>query len=208
MRTILAIAFAFVALLEAEAATDRLASTMDATEIVRELPSFPTGLQGGGRLTPEEKRRESLYRRLIELGPQALPALRDGLRDESLANRRAVALAVEVVSSSWWTLNGPRLNIEPLLEDTVRGLQSEDPYMRARSAGAIYNIGPKAEAAVPELLVLLNRSEVGSRLAACFALRGIGPAAKAALPMLRRALEDPSIDVRKAARHAIEGIEQ
>lgn len=200
MRTFLVIACCVAGSVQTEA--DRVVSRL------RALPAaLPPSPRSDGRPVPEEELRIDLYEELRQLGPKALPALKKGLRHPDVQLRRNVALALSVLSGSWYSRSKTPMDISPLLPALVEALKDQDARARALSAAAIGNIGPSAVSAVPALITLLGNRDEGSRNNACIALRGIGPAAKDALPALRRALSDPSKDVRGFAERAIVAIQ-
>lgn len=183
---------------------------VDADSIVQQLRDLPTPLPGWGRsdgkVDPVERRRDTLYRRLLKLGDRALPALARGLEDPDVALRRNVALALDVLANGYGQRSQERLDVRGCLPALVAALQDPEMYVRAWSAQALGGLGPGAAPAVPALIGLLEQYDEGGRNSACMALGEIGPAAGEALPALRRALRDPSKDLRGFARRAIEKI--
>jgi HEAT repeat protein len=182
-----------------------------ADAIVRQLRDLPTPLpaiaRSDGSIDPVEQRRHELYRQLLLLGNDALPALSSELLDADVRLRRNVALVLNALAGGWFDRSWAEMNIRPCLPALMKALGDNDASVRAWSAQAIGYIGPDAEEAVPALIALLRNQDVGSRNSAAIALRTIGPEAKSALPALREALSDPNEDVRRFAAVAIEKIE-
>lgn len=115
----------------------------------------------------------------------------------------------------------------------IKWLRKRDPVERVYAATALATLGDAAEAALPELALLVKDSNAEVATAAVRALRQIGPAtipvliealehpgktvrreavwtlkmfgsqACEAVPALTRALEDPDLRVRLAATHAL-----
>lgn len=89
----------------------------------------------------------------------------------------------------------------------VDDLKASDQRTRLHAAEAIGAMGPKGQAAVPALVVMLNSEPTVERIAAAMALSRIGPQAKPAIPDLRRAAESSDGNLKKIALLAIESIE-
>jgi HEAT repeat protein len=182
----------------------------DPYELVQALGTFPAALpatgRSDGRPDPVEERRLSIYRQLIDLGDQGLPALLRGLVDPDVQIRRNVALFLGVTGSDWGASIAGQLSTDKCLPALITALRDTDERVRHLAAQAIGSIGPKAASAVPALVELLKSPDEGSRNSACIGLGGIGPPARAALPALRDALSDSSPNVRRFAQRAIEKI--
>jgi HEAT repeat protein len=180
-------------------------------DLVRALGTFKAALPASGRSDgrpdPIEERRLSIYRQLVDLGDQALPALSRGLADPDVQVRRNVALFLGVTGSTWGSSIAGHLDTSTCLPALTTALQDTDERVRGLAAQAVGSIGPKAASAVPALVELLKSPDEGSRNTACIGLGDIGPAARAALPALRDALTDSSANVRRFAQHAIAKIE-
>jgi HEAT repeat protein len=182
-----------------------------AADVVQQLRGLPTSLSPGARsdgsVDSVELRRTTLYRELMQLGPEGGRALAEALREPDVGLRRNVALALAVLAGEGFEPARERLDIRAQLPALLAALRDEDHSVRARVAQAIGGIGPDAAPAVPALITLLKNTEESSRNSACIALYGIGAAATDALPALREALADRSTDVRRFAQRAIEKIE-
>ena len=184
----------------------------EAAALVEELRVIPTPLpptgRSDGKTIPAEQRRETIYNRLRELGSYAAIALESALHDPEVRMRRGAALALNVVSGTWWHVSQPPVDLRVCLPGLIDALKDPDHSVRAWVAQAIGQIGADGAPAVPALMQLLSNENEGSRCGACIALGGIGPAAKDALPALRNALADQNADVRGFAQRAIEKIER
>jgi hypothetical protein len=138
----------------------------------------------GSKLTPEEAaRRREIYDRLNDLGSAAVPALARILQsslqrsDEDLTD--TIVSILRSVSGPYTSRDGKRHeknDISAALPALMLAL--DDPTARAWTATDIGVIGPKAAAAVPKLLAVLDEGVAGG--SACIALSGIDP-----LPALR-----------------------
>jgi hypothetical protein len=190
------------------------ATQMSAEQIVQRLAELGgDGLPPGPKSPsfPREQLRLELYKRLLEFGDGALPALAQGLHDPNFMVRRNVVLFLLMgrgYRQEIREVRHPNMNMHVLLPDLVKALKDTDGTVRAWAAQSVGGFGRDAKEAVPDLITLLRNDDEGSRNSACIALRQIGAAAKAALPALREALFDPSADVRAFAARAIEAIER
>ncbi|MDP6446655.1 MAG: HEAT repeat domain-containing protein, partial [Pirellulaceae bacterium] len=72
-------------------------------------------------------------------------------------------------------------------------LTSNDAEVRAQAADVLGRIGPDANEAIPELIILLDDESGPVRRSAARALGQIGPAAEQAVPSLMRVLEDETL---------------
>jgi HEAT repeat protein len=79
------------------------------------------------------------------------------------------------------------------LEYRVKGLRDRRAIVRARSANALSRFGPRARAAVPQLVEMLADADDLAAGAAASAVKDIGPAAA---PRLIEALRDPRTRIR------------
>jgi HEAT repeat protein len=209
----------FTVVLSVQIQTTALPTQISADEVVQRLAELgPGGLPATASpgvmatgetptLPPREQLRLDLYRALVQLGDDALPALARGLGSPDVLVRRNVALFLLGGWAFHPALWQSRVNIRPALPALVKALQDDDSTVRAWAAQAIGGIGREAASAVPALIALLRNEDEGSRNSACIALRGIGTAAKDALPALRQALSDSSANVRGFAARAIVAIE-
>jgi HEAT repeat protein len=82
-----------------------------------------------------------------------------------------------------------------------------DPTVRTVTVIAIGEMGPAAEAAVPDLIKILDDNRPLTRMMACESLAKIGPAARGAIPALTKKLQDEHGGVRRDARDALDCIE-
>jgi HEAT repeat protein len=118
---------------------------------------------------------------IAAIGPDAVPALLEGLKDKEGVVRASCARVLSRI--------GPDAKAAvPALIRTLRE-PKEDPLVRECVAEALGSIGPAAREAADALHELLDDEDDCSR-AAAFALVAVGADAKAAVPELRRALKD------------------
>jgi beta-lactamase regulating signal transducer with metallopeptidase domain/HEAT repeat protein/protein involved in polysaccharide export with SLBB domain len=160
-------------------------------------------------------------RAISKIGVEALPVLRDGLKDEN-RNVRRFAVAALYRGSPEWEAAVPALlaatrdkdryvrrvairaveTIDPkakgFIPALVAALQDDDAQVRIQAVRALAQRGPSARAAVPALVGLLKEENVELRLYAIAALRDIKPDAKAVVPALIRALDEKRWDVQTA----------
>lgn len=149
-----------------------------------------------------------------KIGEDALPGLRQGLKDRS-RNVRRVAAATLSRNNLW--ANGAAAELFAALRDRdpdVRGdavsalgyvkprpkeylpallryIKDEDERVRGATTFQIGRIGPPAREAVPALLDILANDTPSLRQSAIQALRALKPDAKAVLPALTRAVQEP-----------------
>jgi HEAT repeat protein len=136
-----------------------------------------------------ERRREG-FRRLIEIGEPAVPALLDLLREHGNPVRGDAFNAL--------TNLGPRsASAVPELREMLNG---DQPELRLGAAGVLGRIGPAAESAVPSLTTLLRHPDPRLREAAAEALGQIGGPGHAAL---ERAQTSDEARQRAASMHGM-----
>ena len=163
------------------------------------------------------------------IGPAAVPALTELLRDERTSIRSSAADALidlapytetvqpslrralndedpTVAGDAARALGALGTRASPSVGALVRTLSHEDPYVRIFAAEALASIGPNAAAATGDLARAIDDPVPGVRWAACEALAGIGPAAASAVPQLMLALEDEFLYVRIFAAGALGSI--
>lgn len=154
------------------------------------------------------RQREEARKVLLSMEPSAAPFLarRLGHKEPVIQTwyqklRRSHPQLVQnlpvVYDESWVrTMIGATLNrmtpeqLLPALPELEVLLKEADPITRARSAGLIARIGPRAAPAVDALTAALSDSEIFPQVA--YALRRIGPAARRALPALADHLKNDS----------------
>lgn len=115
----------------------------------------------------------------------------------------------------------------------IKWLRKRDPQSRQYAAATLAKLGAEAEAAIPDLAILVKDADVevartaaralghigplgvpaliealdhpsrSVRREAVWALKGLGPAAQEAVPALIRVLDDPDTRVRLSATHAL-----
>jgi hypothetical protein len=87
------------------------------------------------------------------------------------------------------------------VEQCLAGLQSPDVREQRAAAWALFELGPKAAAAVPALIAALEKPEV--RIPALRALEMIGPEAQRAAPRIAALLSHPDDFIRQGATTAL-----
>jgi hypothetical protein len=97
---------------------------------------------------------------------------------------------------------------EEFLPVLIDALNDSDDQVRAEAALTLGLFGPRAKAAVPALIAILEGPApegqgADSRIRAAEALGAIGPDAKAAVPSLLAALNDENVAVRRAAASSL-----
>jgi len=148
-----------------------------ATEVITTLIALLADL--------DEEFREIVGEALADVGPPAVPFLRDALRHEEIRIRLQ---AVRSLHSAGWRYAG--IPDKGAAADLAAALQDKSPAIRGHAAYALATMGPDAEQAIPSLIKCLNDKEESVRNAACNALGMIGPAAEPAIPTIRRLLMD------------------
>jgi len=91
------------------------------------------------------------------------------------------------------------------IHELITALQSRDPEIRGRAAGALSQLGEDATPAVPALTKALSDRSTEVRMAAVVALGNIGPAASPALDKLKKLQSNRSVG--SVATEAIQKIE-
>ncbi len=141
----------------------------------------------------------------LQIGPSAKSALVTALKDENLHVRSAAALTLGALAHYYQT------DISDATPALIDALQDTDVAVRLASASALSEIGPRADSAVPALILLLRDPEIGRqkgeryfvRSTAARALGNIGPKAKNAIPSLKTLLTDSDAYNRSLAAIAI-----
>ncbi len=164
--------------------------------------SFPSGLLPG-RLSAEEPRpvpdvqqqlrierligqlgdgtfaqREAAGRELIEIGTPAIEAL----------GRAENSKDLEVVKRSKVCLE--RIKHRAFVASLVAGLTNPDKSIQEKSARQLWDLGPKARQAIPDLINLLDHPDDAIRIRVVLALHYIGPEASRALPKFIEMMQD------------------
>jgi hypothetical protein len=205
--TVIAVMAWVVAVVQLRGNAQTFPATAQAQRAVERMRGTSMTLQGGGKPTDRELTRREITRQLHDLGPAAIAALVQALRDPDVQMRRNAALALINLGGGYSPEAKPPLDTRAALPSLIDATRDADADVRGWSAHAIAEIGAAAQPAIPALLELLHDPEVGPRNTSCMALGRIGPAAREALPALRDALNDPSSDVRRFAQIAIGRIE-
>jgi HEAT repeat protein len=110
---------------------------------------------------------------LVNIGRAAAPALMSALKDES-APPRTRRIAALILGQS-------RLKDVSNISTAIAMLNSNDTWIRAFAADLVAGIGPKARAAVPDLVQALHDDSIEVRRKAAKALEKLGPDAVTAL---------------------------
>lgn len=110
---------------------------------------------------------------------------------------RSLLLAAALLSGNVATLSaedgkGGRAPVEdnPSVDRLINDFRNGDNDKKHAALRALERLGPKAKAAVPDLIAALSSKEPGIRIGAVYALRAIGPDAREALPALRLVLRE------------------
>lgn len=122
------------------------------------------------------KAADAAVRKLIDLGPAAVPALAQGLWADSDTRRMCIALLGAI---------GP--DARSAAPSLVRLLTSDDLEVRGSAARSLGSLGTPA--AIPALKKLLDDKFPAVRLTAAEALINLGASAETVLPMLAKALK-------------------
>jgi HEAT repeat protein len=163
----------------------------------------PSGEQTVAVLVPllQENDREMRMLAVASLGAigpeatEAVPPLLKQYKKEDDSGRIQIIHSLGNIASD----KAVPILIEALKDKTKSGRS----FVREASATALGQIGPKAKAAVPDLISTLEDPEPSIRRAAAIALGNIGSDAKEAVPILERLLNDPELPVSSSARSAL-----
>jgi HEAT repeat protein len=140
---------------------------------------------------------------LISIGPDALPALRQGLRHADGEIRMNVCHVLRYIN---WAKVGPAA-LDEMIKPIAAALKDPDERVRVTAAEALDALGPRAKAAVPALVEALEDKAGNVRVAAALALGAIGPEARAAIPALTEMTKDKDAKASKAAADALKKIQ-
>jgi hypothetical protein len=92
-----------------------------------------------------------------------------------------------------------RRKSKPAIPTLILSLKDQNELVRVWAVEALGNIGPDANAAVPQLIEgLQNTKDRSAHWAIALALGGIGPAAKEAVPSLVKALQEKDDSLRES----------
>jgi HEAT repeat protein len=151
-------------------------------------------------LAARTEERQEVMGTLGAIGPgaqAAVPLLTAALdRKERIPIRWTAAAAL-------WKIEHRSARIIPVLLQMLHDSKADttDPYQAIR---VLYQMGPKAEAAVPDLAKLIQGDERNMRDAAIATVGEIGPGAQAAIPALTAALDKKEFpSIRCAAASAL-----
>jgi HEAT repeat protein len=171
--------------------------------------------------------RQMAVRGLADIGPEAVPALIETIRNcnryqgevliaaadalRQIGPPAAPALAELLTETrgdqrKWVALTlaaiGPTVDAVPALIETLQ--EDDDPITRSAAARALGKVGPGAKPAAAVLIEALQEARV--RRWAVYALGRIGPDARAAVPAMIERLQDEDMYVRRATASALGGI--
>ncbi len=142
----------------------------------------------------DESERENAVDTLVEKGGEAVPALREALKDRDKEVRRSAAYALEQIGAE-------AASAVPELKEA---LKDRDKKVRRSAAYALEQIGAEAASAVPELKEALKDRDKEVRRSAANTLQEIGAEAASAVPELREALKDDDKEVRRTTAYTLE----
>jgi HEAT repeat protein len=133
---------------------------------------------------------------LRRIGPAAVPALAEALRDTNPEVRRETAHVLQRM--------GPEA--KGAVPALAEALGSSERSLRESAAAALRAMGPEAVGAVPELVRGLEVGDDSFRITCCRTLVTIGSEAREAIPALEERTHDEDQEVRDAAAQALEHI--
>ena len=156
------------------------------------------GSQAAEHLVPKLTAFDTVSGQLVQavlekLGSDAVPALRQALKDKDKLTRRSAARALGKL--------GPKAasGVPELLE----ALDDQDPTVYAEVAWALGQVGP---AAVPGLLKALGSPQRSRQISAAWTLGRIGPEAGGALPGLNELARHEDQEISRVAIAAMKKI--
>jgi HEAT repeat protein len=138
--------------------------------------------------------------------PEAIRGLLLAVRDCCLASRYDVPDFVTEELGKRGGLDPEmvrQLHLKQRVRHHIANLGLPNAEDRRHAAGVLGELGPAAEAAIPELVKALSDPNGYVRAAAAEALGKLGPAAEAAIPELVKVLSDPEAMVRLALTRAL-----
>jgi len=142
--------------------------------------------------------RETAAYVLGKMGPAAIPALTELLKDKEWPVRSTAATALAKIAPE------EAKTVIPVLTELLR---DKDKSVRWATTVALAKMGPEATtAAVPALMEWLKDGYWYIRMTAAKTLGEMGPEAKTAIPALTELLKDEYEQVRKAAAEALKKI--
>jgi HEAT repeat protein len=126
---------------------------------------------------------------LARIGPTAVPALEEALKDPASLVRGGAALALGMM--------GP--DAKPAVPGLAGLLKDREMLVRNVAASALGDIGPGAKEALPALQAALTDESATVRVEAGAALWKIGRRSREAVPVLAAVLQDKNADVIRRA---------
>jgi HEAT repeat protein len=183
--------FAYTKQLKSEDKAVRLKAAWELGNFGTAAKSAVPTLAGLLREDKEKDVRTYAGQALAQIGPAAVPALTDALKDADAGVRYRAARALGLI--------GPEA--KAALPALVEALQDKDDQVRAMAAHSLGEMGDEAQSAAAALVQALRDRAPEVRLQATSALAQLGPVA---LPVLGKALDDPDRIVRLEAIQALE----
>ncbi len=133
---------------------------------------------------------------LRKIGPEAVPALVDELKNGKRNGRRFAVFA----------LTSFKRDAQAAVPTLIGATKDKDPYVRRNAINALENIDKQAKDSVPAIAGALKDEDIEVRVVAAQALARIGPKAEAAVPGLLAALKDENSQIRQVAVGALRNI--
>jgi len=134
---------------------------------------------------------------LEKQGIPALPSLRVSLNDRDRRVRVAAAQAISMIDP------GDNTPILPLAKALIESSDEKEETNLLMIIETIGRFGPRAEPALPRLIVLLGDKDSGVRVASAQTIGTIGSNAKTAVDSLAKRLKDDDKHVRVAAAESL-----
>lgn len=136
--------------------------------------TFPRGIirLGGYRL--HDRVRQDAAKALKKIGPQAVPALLEALKDNNVLVREGAARAVAEF--------GPQAKESASL--LLAATKDSDSDVRFRAAVALWKVDHQTKPVIPILIEELHKGDIAIGIVAAETLGEIGPEAKEAVPVL------------------------
>jgi HEAT repeat protein/beta-lactamase regulating signal transducer with metallopeptidase domain len=128
-----------------------------------------------------------------KIGEEALPGLRQGLKDKSRNVRRFAAA----------TLSRNNLWANGAAAELLASLRDRDPYVRCDAVNALGYVKPRPKEYLPALLQTMKDEDNRVRNATIAQLGNMGPAAKGAVPALVDVLDNDAPPLRVSAIQAL-----
>jgi HEAT repeat protein len=138
---------------------------------------------------------------LGEIGPPALPTLKNCLQDENVKVRYAATSCIAKIADG--QRHKRRSFPQEFVPPVARILKDKDTKVVVGALNALSKIGPAASKTIPEVIKFLQHRDPTLRYYAAISLEGFAPTGKIAIPALDKALDDNDWRVRRAAVQAL-----